>query len=157
MLHPLSVHRVQAALRDDDRHVRDARGAKRGPVSVAGCLEELNARPHGLGQALQIERFQEVSEGSGLECLCHDRLALATEHDHADPRIFSANAPQHLDTVHAREADVEHDEIRASAANGLQGLLAVGRLQDGKSFALKVVDQQAPDLLFIIDDKNLAH
>ncbi len=54
----------------------------------------------------------------------------------------------------ARHHEVEHDQVRALGANGVQRVLAVTRSEHHKAGLLQVTAGEPNDLRVVIDDKN---
>jgi hypothetical protein len=59
-----------------------------------------------------------------------------------------------LEAVHAREHEVEQEEIGRLAADAGQGLAAVGRAHGLVAGGLEIVGQELPNVLVVLDDHD---
>ena len=106
-------------------------------------------------QLAQPERLGQVVVRAELQAddLVHLLVARGQEQD---GRLGSraAQAPEHLEAVHARQADVEDHEIGRAVRRDLEALLAVAR--DGHLVALLLegVLDAARDGVLVLDDQN---
>ena len=73
-------------------------------------------------QFLHRKRFREIIVGAELQS-CHTIGHFATRGQHQDAarHIFRAHSPQHFEAIHARQADVEHDQIERRLFRFAQG------------------------------------
>jgi len=62
--------------------------------------------------------------------------------------------PAHLDAVHARQHQVEHDSVRLGLADQLERHRAVARLLNQPALPLEVAGHELHDGFFVIDDKD---
>jgi hypothetical protein len=89
----------------------------------------------------QVEGFDQIIVGAQLQGLDDELLLVfGGDHDHrqAEGRMALANAPQHLQAVHFRHADVQQHQIEVLLREARQGLGAVFHGTDLIAVALQL-------------------
>jgi hypothetical protein len=67
----------------------------------------------------------------------------------------SAQLPAQKQPVLPRQQEVEHDQVRRAAPQGLAHARAVRDRSDAQAVPLQVVAQQAPDLRVVVHDQDV--
>ena len=95
------------------------------PSEVAGFLAfDLPPRAlQGVGEALAIERLEDVVERAHLEGL--ERVLIVGGHEDHERHALAADRLDDLEAVHVRHLDVEKHQLRRMILDGRHGLLAV--------------------------------
>ena len=81
--------------------------------------------------------------------------AFGSQHDDRDRarRVVVLKPPAHFEPVHARQHQVEHDDIGQPGPRGKQGLLARGHHGHVVALLLQVVLDEFQDVPLIVDDE----
>ncbi len=105
-------------------------------------LRAAQQRAHARGELRHGERFHHVVVGAEVEA-AHaivDRVSRG-EHEHRHWPVLlrraRAQAPQHLEAIHLRQADVEDDEVETLLRGGEHSLLAPRRHVHGVPLGLE--------------------
>ena len=111
-------------------------------------------RPDPRQQLLALERLDQVVVGAAVEP-ADPVLGLGSRRQHQDRHVaVGAQPPADLDPVHARQPEVEHDQVRNEARGGVERLDPVA----GSPHLVALVAQRAPqdvgDLLVVLDDQH---
>ena len=132
--------------------------ARRAAAVHAGPAGEEVA--HHREQLLQVEGLLEIHVGAGVEAadpILDERPGGEHHHRH----VVAGGTDGLADGVaaHAREHDVEHDEIepRSGRFQPLEGRLAVTGHADGMPLRLEVELDAEGEVLFVLDDEDLGH
>src|SRR6478672_2762081 len=127
---------------------------------AAGGVAEIAVRPAEQGpdpahQLAQPERLRQVVVGAQLEADHLVDLVVAGGQDE-DGRLRAGGPEpaQDLEAVHAREADVEHDEVRGLVDREIEALLAALRHRDLVALLLEGVLDPAGNRELILDDQD---
>ena len=64
---------------------------------------------------------------------------------------------RHVEAVHARQAEVEHDQVRAQRPGRREGRRPVGRGHDVEAGVREVVARELDDPRLVVDDEDPAH
>ena len=83
-------------------------------------------------------------------------LAPGRQHDHRQLRAVADPAAE-LETVHARQHQIEHDERGLILLDELAGAVSVGRLERAISLALEIAADDLTDDRFVVDDEDGRH
>ena len=75
------------------------------------------------------------------------------QHDDGDGAV-GTQAPADLEPVHARQHDVEDDEVDVLLREALERLVAVARLHDAISVPLERVGEQRLDRVLVVDEED---
>ena len=112
-------------------------------------------RAHPREQLLALERLDEVVVGADVEPL-HARVQRVARGQHEDRRVVlvAAQLAGDLDAVHARQAEVEDDEIRQERLRVVQRLGAVVGELDVVALHAQRALEDLGDLLIVLDDEN---
>ncbi len=122
-----------------------------GKVAVGASKERLDPA-HQLPQA---ERLCEVVVGAELQADdLVDLLVPGGQHEDRRLRPRGAQPPEHLEPVHAGQADVEHDEVRGLVRGEVEAFLAGPRDRDLVALLLERVLDTARDRELVFDDQD---
>ena len=101
-----------------------------------------------------LNELGQVVVGAVLEAeqLVHLRGARG-EHDHRQvpSRRLAPHLSQDLETIAARQHEIEHQQVGAGGEQLIQALVPVGRDGHAKSRTLEVVTEQVADFLLVLD------
>ena len=135
---------------------------RQAPVHVGAQRAVLRLEPaltHGVADhedgLLERERLLDEVERAELDRL-HRRLDVAVAGDHHDRRIDAtlAQARQRCQSVHARQPDVEHDDVVGRAHDAVEARLAALDGVDDIAFVAEHAAQRAAHARFVVDDEN---
>jgi hypothetical protein len=104
---------------------------------------------------LERERLLDEVEGAHLD-RADGRLDVAVARDQHDLRVHLtlAQAGQRREAVHARQPDVEDDQVEGTARDALEALLAARHGVDGVALVAQHAAQGGPHARLIVDDEN---
>jgi hypothetical protein len=133
-----------------DLQVPEGHGG-RGVLGAAGPPEEgADARRQLLGH----ERLGDVVVGARLQP-GHHVVGVRPGRDHHDGDIALApEGPAHLESVDARQHEVDEHDVGGPAGEGLQSLLATGRFDDRVALVLQGHPHGGLDPLVVLDSQN---
>ena len=102
----------------------------------------------------KVERLGDVPESAVAECLGgHRHLLVGRDHDDRDRVVDLLDVLQHLDPVHARHVDVEHDDVRTRPQDRAEGVGAVERGVD-VVVALEVLGEDLEDERLVVHEEK---
>jgi hypothetical protein len=133
----------------------DVTGAKRRrrTMAVAGQGPAQHAADAG-DQLAGAERLDHVVVGAQLQADDPVRLvALGGQHDDRG-RGLGADLAAHLQAVHARQHQIQHDQVRNAGAEGRQRGRAVGGRLDAVALPFQVVLDDLADGRLVVDDQD---
>src|SRR5664279_6582477 len=114
-------------------------------------------RPQPSEQFIDAERFGDVVIRPGIQGL-HLVTAAGTSGKHDDRHSRPATQPpDHLDTVHIGQPEVEDDDVGYVRRGVGQGVPAVGRRADVVAAGGQIDPQRPQELRFVVDDEDPAH
>ncbi len=107
------------------------------------------------GEDAETERLDQVVVRAAVETddLVH-RTVLGGEKDDAQVGPFRACLTAHREPVQTRHDDVEHEQVRAPVAHGLQRQIAVRRRHNDVAFPPQRAFDDAGDSLVVIRDED---
>ncbi len=114
-------------------------------------------RPDAGDQLARTERLGEVVVGAQLEPEELVQLVVPRGEHHDRDRRVAPQLPCDVESVEARQTEVEHDQVRPAAAGRRQGSGSVAGGQDGEARVLEVVAGELDDLRFVVDDEDGLH
>ena len=118
------------------------------------------ALPHGVAddqdRLLERERLLDEVEGAHLD-RAHGRLDVAVPGDHDHRRVDAALAQprQRRQPVHARQPDVEHDDVVRRAQHAIEAGLAALDGLDGVALVAQHAAQRAAHAGLVVDDQDV--
>src|SRR5262249_12452395 len=109
-------------------------------------------------QLLNGERLGQVVRGAHRQAT-HPALDVADRREDNDLWTYvAAGQPlQHFEAVHAREHQVEHNEVDRNSIDQLQCFVAVSRGGDCIAVTGQRLAQEPGDPRFVVDDEHLSH
>lgn len=136
------------------------------PRRRADARVALDVRLDARDELIGAEGLDEVVVGTEAEAAdLVDVLALRRRHEDGDFALF-AQATADGKAVHARQHEVEHDEVvgRVRRGNSWGGgerrdnaPLAVAREVDGEALRLEIVTLELADVFIVLDDQDALH
>ncbi len=113
------------------------------------------SRGSGGQQLAWVERLRKVVVRSHLQTRDAIHIFAARgEHQHGDTAL-RAQAPEDLETVQARQHDIQNHQIEAAVEGAVQAASAFVLALDSESFARQELDQQGAQLGVIVDQQDL--
>ena len=73
------------------------------------------------------------------------------------PRALRAELVEHLEAVHAGQADVEHHQVELAAEGVVEPLAAVGHRGGAVAVGRKSLGDEGRDALLVLDDQDAGH
>ena len=142
--------------------VRAARRTAAGPVRRRPPGRRASAGPaqdrlHPQDELGRRERLRQVVVGAVLEARdpVERRAAGADDEDRRRGRlVVAAHGPDDGPAVQFGEHQVQHDQRRPMAFDGVEGAGSVGRGHDAEAVALEVRSHQPDDLRVVVDDED---
>src|SRR5687767_9780119 len=129
----------------------DATADRVGEVAVRTAQERLDPAQ----QLAQAERLGQVVVGAQLQADdLVDLLVAGGEHEHRGFRARGAQPAEDLEAVHARQADVEQDQVRGGPGGDLQALLTGAGEGHLVALLLEGVLDSARNGVLILDDQD---
>ena len=108
--------------------ILDQRQEAAAEVAVLVAFELFAGALQRVGEALAVERLQQVVERPHLERL--QRVLIVGGDEDDERHLVGADRLDHLEAVHLRHLHVEEHEVRRVVVNSGDGLFAVARLRD---------------------------
>src|SRR3954453_4822279 len=112
-------------------------------------------RAHAREQLLPLERLDKVVVGAHVEPL-DARVQRVARGEHEDRRVVlvAPQLPRDLDAIHAREPEVEHDQVGEERLRVVQRLRAVARQLDVVALHAQRALEDLGELLGVLDDEH---
>ena len=139
------------------RHVEHDVAGAHDVAALGSAVDAPEDRAHPRHQLARAERLGQVVVGAELEA---DQLVALLdargEHDDRHAGVL-AQRPRHVEAVHLRQAQVEHDEIRLARSRLRQRVRPGAGHRHAEAGLLQVVAADCRDARLVVHDQDLLH